>query len=71
MKAAKIASTENKVFCPVCGKQFLAIPGAECYCACGTAFHISLSKDGIFQVAVSRGAKTGHRGVMDKPIPVN
>lgn len=59
MNRAKLESTENKVFCPTCRKQFLAIPGAECYCVCGTAFQISVSKDGLVQLAVSRGRQTG------------
>jgi len=62
MKAVRMPGTDSKVPCPGCGRPFLAIPGAECYCACGTAFRIFLSKDGSFQPVVSRGAKTGRRG---------
>jgi hypothetical protein len=70
MKAVRTPRTDNKVFCPGCGKQFLAIPGAECYCACGTAFRISLSKDGVFQLAVSRSHKTRRQSVTGKT-PLN
>jgi len=70
MRAVQRPSDNFEVSRPGCGKKFLGIPGAECYCACGTTFRISLYKDGYYQVTVSRGrAGGGDRTSRPNPEP--
>jgi hypothetical protein len=35
------------VYCPICNRQFTAIPGSDCFCACGAAFRVKLDGTGI------------------------
>lgn len=41
------AVMKNHVYCPTCNRQFVAIPGSECFCACGTAFRVTRDGTGI------------------------
>ena len=34
------ALAKQVIYCPRCNREFAAIPGSECFCACGAAFRV-------------------------------
>ncbi len=53
------AVMSKHVYCPTCNRQFVAIPGSECFCGCGTAFRVR--SDGTGVEPKPSEAKTGSR----------